>query len=253
MTFEPTLPRGPIAGMYNSPGPCVYPLPTLVGNRGHDPRSLHNKNPAWSFGTRHGKFSEDSSPGPVHYPDVKYTRHGRDGTSHYSLYSRPADPHVFNAPGPGAYCPEKAGPMAHHQSPRFSFGSRTRLRASDKNPASNQYSLPGLLGKTVESGRRQAPMFAQRGRSNVGSFSEDLQKTPGPGTYTTTDPSTYKNRKPLYSLGARRELPGDSTMKPGPGAHSPEKVYMNKPKAPASSFGIRHSSYTTPLIVDVMD
>ncbi len=51
-----------------------------------------------------------------------------------------------------------------------------------------------------------------------------LLQTPGPGTYVTTDPSQYKNKAPLYSLGARRELPGDGTRKPGPGAHSPEKV-----------------------------
>ena len=49
-------------------------------------------------------------------------------------------------------------------------------------------------------------------------------QAPGPGTYTTTNPNQYKLKAPLYSLGARRNLPGDSTLKPGPGAHSPEKV-----------------------------
>jgi len=252
-SYEPTVPRGPIAGMYNSPGPSVYPLPTLVGARGHDPRSEHQKTPAWSFGTKHGKFSEDSSPGPVHYPDVKYTRTGKDGTPHYSLYSRPKELANFHVPGAGTYSPEKAGPASKYMSPRFSFGSRTRLRASDKNPGPNQYSLPGLLGKTVESGRRQAPIFSQRGRSKIGGFDEDLQKTPGPGTYTVTDPSTYKNKAPLYTLRPRTEMPGDGTLKPGPGAHSPEKVIINKRAAPVPSFGIRHSDYTTPLIVDVMD
>jgi len=252
-TFEETKPRAPIAAMYNSPGPCVYPLPTLVGNRGHDPRSVHNKNPAWQFGVKHAKLTEDASPGPVHYPDVKYTRSGKDGTPHYSLYARPNELKMFQVPGPGAYSPEHAGPQAQMSAPRYSFGSRTRLRASDKNPAPNQYSLPGLLGKTVDSQRKQAPVFSLRGRSKIGSFSEDLQKTPGPGTYTTTDPNITKTKKPLYSLGARRDLPGDGTVKPGPGAHSPEKVYINKHQAPISSFGIRHSAYTTPLIVDVMD
>lgn len=45
----------------------------------------------------------------------------------------------------------------------------------------------------------------------------------------------------------------DSTQKPGPGAHSPEKVYINKPSAPNFSLGIRHSEFITPLIIDVTD
>jgi hypothetical protein len=45
----------------------------------------------------------------------------------------------------------------------------------------------------------------------------------------------------------------DQTKKPGPGAHNPEKVYVNTKKAPSFSLGIRHSEYITPLIVDVPD
>ncbi len=49
-------------------------------------------------------------------------------------------------------------------------------------------------------------------------------QTPGPGAYNTTDASTYKNKSPLYSMTSRNILPSDGTQKPGPGAHSPEKV-----------------------------
>ncbi len=53
-----------------------------------------------------------------------------------------------------------------------------------------------------------------------------LLQTPGPGAYTTAVPDGYSNKKkfPAYSLAARCEMPGDPTRKPGPGAHSPEKV-----------------------------
>ena len=51
----------------------------------------------------------------------------------------------------------------------------------------------------------------------------------------------------------RNGMPGDSTRKPGPGSHSPEKVYITKRKAPECSFGIRHSTYVAPLIVEVKD
>jgi hypothetical protein len=38
-----------------------------------------------------------------------------------------------------------------------------------------------MLGKTVQSMKKQAPMFTITGRSKRGGFSEDLQQTPGPG------------------------------------------------------------------------
>ena len=132
-TLEKTVPRGPISAQYSAPGPH-YDLPPLTGAISHDPRSEKNKAPAYGFGIKHGKFYEDASPGPVHYPDVKITRAGKDGTPHYSLYSRPQDVTVFNVPGPGAYSPEKVGPSAHFQAAKFSFGNRTKLRNSDKNP-----------------------------------------------------------------------------------------------------------------------
>lgn len=40
----------------------------------------------------------------------------------------------------------------------------------------NNYSLPGVLGKTYQSGKIQAPVYSIRGRSNIGAFCEDLAK-----------------------------------------------------------------------------
>jgi len=85
-------------------------------------------------------------------------------------------------------------------------------------------------------------------RHKVGHFTEDLAKTPGPGTYGVHNPNLTKKRQPLYSMSARNSLPGDSTTKPGPGAHSPEK-HNPKRKAPSYSFGTYHSEYTTPILV----
>ena len=45
----------------------------------------------------------------------------------------------------------------------------------------------------------------------------------------------------------------DTTQKPGPGAHSPEKVKITKHSPPAYSMGIRHSEYLCPLIIEVAD
>lgn len=49
-------------------------------------------------------------------------------------------------------------------------------------------------------------------------------QTPGPCNYRVVDTGVYKNRPPHYSIIARNMLPGDTTIIPGPGAYSPEKV-----------------------------
>lgn len=252
MVYQYTKPRGPIAAMYSSPGPC-YALPGLVGQNTHDPRSEHNKGPAYPFGIRHGKFKDDCSPGPCYNPNPKFTREGPDGTPHYSLYARQKDVQQFQTPGPGAYSPESSGPTASYRHPTFQFGIRHRNRRTDNTPAPNNYTLPFMIGKTAQSGKRQAPCYSLTGRSQVGAFHEDLSKTPGPGSYKTANPCTTKTEQPHYSMTSRNVMPGDTTQKPGPGAHSPETVTINKRAMPQHSFGIRHSQYTAPLIVDVMD
>ena len=134
MVYSYTKPRGPIAAMYSSPGPC-YALPGLVGQGTHDPRSVHNKGPAYPFGVRHGKFRDDCSPGPCYYPNAKIYRDGNDGTPHYSLYSRHKDGTQFKTPGPGAYSPEQSGASATaNQPPKYSFGTRHRHRKMDGTP-----------------------------------------------------------------------------------------------------------------------
>merc|ERR1712127_807393 len=123
--------------------------------------------------------------------------------------------------------------VAFNKQPQYTFGIKHRYRGSDNTPASNYYTVTG--------------------RSKIGSFHEDLQKTPGPGNYSIVTPDIYRNKQPLYSMLGRNGMPGDSTRKPGPGSHSPEKVYITKRKAPECSFGIRHSTYVAPLIVEVKD
>lgn len=83
-----------------------------------------------------------------------------------------------------------------------------------------------MLGKTIQSSKRQAPSYTVTGRSKIGSFHEDLQKTPGPGNYNIVSPDRYKGEQPHYSMLGRNQMPGDTTVKPGPGSHSPEKVII---------------------------
>lgn len=132
-SYKYTQPRRPIMAQFSSPGPC-YQLPGLVGQKQHDTRSVHVKAPAWNFGIRHGKFKDDCSPGPAYFPDPKIYRDGKDGTPHYSLYSRNADLQGFKPPGPGAYSPEDTGPTGKPMPPQYSFGLRHRQRRTDQTP-----------------------------------------------------------------------------------------------------------------------
>ncbi|KAK1166932.1 outer dense fiber protein 3-like [Acipenser oxyrinchus oxyrinchus] len=248
-SWRPHKARGPIAAFYNSPGP-KYALPGATGIQFHDPRKY--KAPAFSFGTRHCSYSTDCSPGPGYLVQPNITRTGKDGTPIYSLYGRPKDLNLFRTPGPGQYSPEKSGRSAHYSAPAYSLSARSKGFRNDQTPGPAAYILPSVLGpRTVN--KTSAPNFILTGRSKIGSFHEDLQKTPGPGTYRVIDPCAYKYKPPHYSMTGRNSMPGDTTRKPGPGAHSPERVTIASGKAPVYSFGIRHSEYMAPLIVDVVD
>ncbi len=92
--------------------------------------------PAYSFGLKSGKFKDDCSPGPAHFPDARLTRHGKDGTPAYSLYSRHADKNNFNVPGAGTYRPEDQKVMegVFNKQPQYTFGIKHKYRGSDNTP-----------------------------------------------------------------------------------------------------------------------
>ncbi|XP_041452691.1 outer dense fiber protein 3-like [Lytechinus variegatus] len=242
--YTPTKPRGPIAASFTGPGPS-YKLPDLVGGK---TAITKRQMPSHIFGIKHRSFTTDSSPGPCHNYPSKVTRRGNDGTPHYSLYDRPRDISTFKTPGPGAYSPENAGPTAYPRAPQSTFGSRTKGSKVDQSPAPNSY-MPAAVNFKDSITKPSAPRYSFRDRPKVGSFAEDMAKTPGPGSHSTVNPSIYKHAPPSYSMIGRNQMPSDNTRKPGPGAHSPEKYTITKKSAPKFPFGIRHSEYTTPLII----
>ncbi|XP_027048877.1 outer dense fiber protein 3-like isoform X3 [Pocillopora damicornis] len=231
-----------IGAKCRGPGPAKYLLPGTIGVEGHDIRK--HRCPAFSFGQRHKEFSSSISPGPKYMFTAYVTRNGREAAPAFSLYSRTTDKVNLYTPGPGQYSPEKFHPPHERSEPSFTFGKRTKILFKDPTPSPNSYSLPPLIGpKGVN--KASAPAYSLSGRSAIGGFSEDLKKTPGPGTYEVTHPNTSRKRMPAYTMNGRNYMPTDTTLKPGPGQHSPEKVVYNKPTAPKFSFGIRHSDYMT--------
>ncbi|KAM7414422.1 hypothetical protein PAMA_019306 [Pampus argenteus] len=246
-TWRPHKPRGPIAALYGSPGP-KYALPGLTGSTYHDPTK--KKAPMFSFGTRHDQASSIFSPGPRYLIPSNITRVGRDGTPAFSLYSRPKDLGMFQVPGPGQYSPESSGKSVLRSCPAYSLAGRSKEEgANSQVPGPASYTLPSMLGpKTVVTSA--APAYSLYGRSKNGSFHEDLKKTPGPAAYRVVDPCIYRVKPPQFSMTGRNFTPGETTKKPGPGAHFPELMALTGAKAPSFSFGLRHSEYTVPLIVN---
>uniref|UniRef100_A0A8B9UTQ5 Outer dense fiber protein 3B n=1 Tax=Anas zonorhyncha TaxID=75864 RepID=A0A8B9UTQ5_9AVES len=183
---------------------------------------------------------------------------------------------LYSSPGPKYGLPTNVGYRLHdpsrHRAPAYSFGARLAQHPDDRSPGPAYmlpprttakgkdgtpaysiygrpaaYRLPPMLGPRIVS-KSSAPNYSMPGRSTVGAFYQDLCKTPGPCNYRVVDANVYKSRAPQYSMLARNELPGDTTLKPGPGAYSP-----NTGKPQGLTFGIRHSDYLAPLIVDVPD
>jgi len=244
-----------INAKFRGPGPARYGLPPTIGFVTHDVRKL--RYPSYSFGSRleHANtlFKRRDGPGPAHFINPEMTRHGKDGTAQYSLQSKATDfAFKHKTPGPGAYSTEKIHPLGEKKAPAYSFGCRSRLRGSDKVPAPNNYTLPTIISSRPPDKRRY-PQYSLSGRSEVGGFSEDLAKTPGPAHYNVTNPNTYRTKRPQYTLVGRTSLPGDSTMKPGPGAHQLQHsvAFLQRPQPGRHTMGVRHSEFITPLIVDV--
>ncbi|KAM9753407.1 ciliary microtubule associated protein 1B [Menidia menidia] len=246
-TWRPHKPRGPIAAFYCSPGP-KYALPGLTGISQHDPTKC--KAPVFSFGARHEGANNNCSPGPRYLIPSNITRQGRDGSPAFSLHGRPKQAEQFRAPGPGHYSPERSGRLTYRSAPAYSLCGRGRDGSDNQTPGPATYTLPPMLGpKTVVAA--SAPSYTLCSRSKTGSFHEDLKKTPGPAAYEAVDPCLYRQKPPQYSMVGRHFAPDETKEKPGPGSHYPERVTFTRTKAPSYTFGLRHSQYIAPLILNM--
>uniref|UniRef100_A0A3Q3J592 Tripartite motif containing 35-30 n=1 Tax=Monopterus albus TaxID=43700 RepID=A0A3Q3J592_MONAL len=241
-TWRPHKKRGPIAAQYGSPGP-KYGLPGLTGVSKHDPTKY--KAPIFSFGILHNQASSDCSPGPRYLLPSNITREGRGGTPAFSLHGRPKEPQLFRTPGPAHYSPECSAKSVFHSAPAYSLSGRSKEFSTNQIPGPASYSLPPVVGaKTIFT--PAAPTYSICSRRKIGSFHEDLKKV---------HTHIYKNcfKPPEYSMTARNFGPGETTKKPGPGAHYPEQVTITKTRAPSFSFGLRHSEYILPFTVNVTE
>uniref|UniRef100_A0A493SXH5 Outer dense fiber of sperm tails 3 n=2 Tax=Anas platyrhynchos TaxID=8839 RepID=A0A493SXH5_ANAPP len=114
------------------------------------------------------------------------------------------------------------------------------------------YTLPRLMGPNTAY-TTASPCYSMKWKSKHERFNTDLSKesdTPGPAAFPKIEVDTYKRRAPIYTIGAQTKLGGDRTVQLGPADYHTGMVTLIKPQAPETTFGIRHSIYTTPLIVE---
>lgn len=246
--YNYTKPRRPIAAMFAGPGPAAYNIPTLVGRTDHDPRSVHFRYPAYQMGIRLSMQQRDFSPGPIYYPNSKMLRDGMEGSPKYSLTARRGEKEYDRSPGPAAYFPTKWA--EDNQPPAYSFGVKHADDATFLTPAPNEYTLPRMIGQTVESSKWSAPCYSMATRSFM---PEGRFKIPGPGAYKVVETDVYKMKPPHYSMTARNEPPGDRTLKPGPGTYYPENVVATRRQMPQYTFGIKHSPYSGDIVNPSLD
>ncbi|XP_070264151.1 ciliary microtubule associated protein 1B isoform X2 [Myotis yumanensis] len=163
----------------------------------------------------------------------------------------------YRGPGPkyklpsntGRYFPERAGNATYPSAPRHTMAPRNwGVQAEHNTPGPGTYTVPPVLGPRVIS-KVSAPTYSLYGRSVVGSFFEDLSKTPGPGTYHVVNPGIYKSRAPQFTMQPRTALPQDNSQNPGPAAYKVDQYR----KPGGLSFGIRHSDYVAQTLAEVDD
>ncbi|CAI9718869.1 Hypothetical predicted protein [Octopus vulgaris] len=252
MTFQPTIPRGPVSAMFSSPGP-IYSLPPLVGYDKHDTRSTYLKAPAYQIGKRTDFIQQTVTPGPKYnFQHLPVYRDGKLGQAHAYIFGKAKDFKPFDVPGPAAYHIDSGIASSYPAPPKYTFGRTVEGNTNDQTPAANAYTLPPVLSRTYESNKTQPPAYS------IGSSTRDAglgySHTPGPNSYKTVHTSVYLNRPPAYSILKRNQPLSASTTIPGPAAHYEELQWMRpKRTAAAYSFGIRHSPYVAPIFTEFDD
>ncbi|XP_074023192.1 ciliary microtubule associated protein 1A-like [Numenius arquata] len=241
-TWRPHRPRGPVLAQFTSPGP-KYGILGTTGHLAHNPTKT--KAPAYSIPLAKLPPVTSCSPGPRYFVPPEITRNGK--------YVSPAQ-HICGlprikteiTPGPSDYATEKANRQIFKRPPEQPMAFRHK-EAQSQTPGPGTYTLPRLVGPNTTY-TTASPCYSMVGKGKRGGFAEDLARTPGPAAFPKVEVDVYKTKSPTYSMASKAGAGGDRTVKPGPADYRVGRVTLIKPEAPASTFGLRHSLYTAPLI-----
>ncbi|XP_038667605.1 outer dense fiber protein 3-B [Scyliorhinus canicula] len=246
-TWRPHRPRMAVAAMYNSPGP-KYLLRGQTGYWDHD--TTTNRAPAYSMAKRHPDLKDSGTPAPRTLPE-KMTHHGKESVPAWTMAHRHKDFDPGRTPGPANYKIHEADRLVHHNVPAYSIALRTVGFKMNEGPGPARYKDVPVNGPKIPT-LRAAPAYSISQKTAFGSMLSNIVKTPGPCAYKHVDTDVFKTRAPKYTIVERNLIPGDTTLKPGPGRYRAEDVNMHK-NYPKYTFGIHHSDFVAPLIVAPSD
>ncbi|XP_065606251.1 LOW QUALITY PROTEIN: ciliary microtubule associated protein 1A-like [Cyrtonyx montezumae] len=258
-TWRPHRPCGLISAQFPSPGP-QYSIPGTTGYVGHSPTKAHA--PAYSFIGFKLPAVDSCGPGPCYFVEPAISRKGKQEAGRAPgthLQGRPRTKTAIT-PRPSDYCIEAASRHVFKCPPVPSVASRREPIQTDRIPGPDTYmllstvygQLPRLIGPNTAY-TSASPCNSLTGRSQRGRFDEDLAKTLDPTSFPRVAVDACRTRAPVYTMGARPKPGAANAAKPGPADYSVGrggKVMLIKPQAPACTFGIQHSIYTTPLIAE---
>jgi len=233
----------PIQAMLRGPGPAQYSLPSNTGSLNLDCRKAYP--PSYSMGASLPIGEKLRSPGPGKYGIPSgMLRSGQYPGSEYTMRIKPNPLKTNMTPGPAKYT--MPSPTSTNEMKAAEYTMRPKLPTKGRSitPAPNVYQLPTLVGSKVSHSSpnrlQTAEQWSMTGRSDVGSFTQILNVTPGPGIYRPEDTiNNVQNRQPSYTMRPRNWAPGSKTRTPGP------KYNIRRNAAtPGGTFGSKHSQYT---------
>ncbi|XP_074016463.1 ciliary microtubule associated protein 1A-like [Numenius arquata] len=242
-TWRPHRPRGPVLAQFTSPGP-KYAILGTTGHLAHNPTKT--KAPAYSISGAKLPPISSCSPGPRYFVPPAITRNGKHVSPAQNICGLPKIKTEIT-PGPSDYATEKANRHVFKRPPEQPMAFRHK-EAQSQTPGPGTYTLPRLIGPNTTY-TTASPCYTMVGKRKRGGFAEDLARTPGPAAFPKVEVDVFKARSPSYTAASKAGAGGDRTVKPGPADYRVGRVTLTKPEAPASTFGIRHSLYTTPLIL----
>ncbi|KAF7201516.1 outer dense fiber protein 3-like protein 2a isoform X2 [Nothobranchius furzeri] len=142
-------------------------------------------------------------------------------------------------PGPGRYgLPPTVGYMNHDftkpSSPAYSFHSRmsSAMVSVDSSPGPKYH----VGGQVTRFGRIESPSYSIKGRGRRIVNKEDLNQTPGPGSYSPERaPPLNSQRPPCYTIGTRTRYRSADPV-PGPNRYTlPDLMGPQIPHKPSSA------------------
>merc|ERR1719272_2841872 len=180
----------PIGAMLRGPGPAQYSLPSNTGSINLDVRKAYP--PSYSMGATLPLEGKLRSPGPGKYGIPSgMLRSGRYPGSEYTMRIKPNPLRTNMTPGPAKY--SMPSPTATNEVKAAEYTMRPKLptKVRNINPGPNVYALPTLVGSKVSHSSpnrlQTAEQWSMTGRSDIGSFTQILNVTPGPGIYRPED------------------------------------------------------------------